>query len=81
MYATEIDGWSVPVINTAVSAEVYEKFTGGIKNLDIFLPMCGRSPDIVWLASQGHHVTGVDWVEPVVEKFFKENNLEYEVKN
>ena len=80
LYAAEKDSWSFPIINTALSAEVYEKFTGGRKNLDIFLPMCGRSPDIIWLASQGHRVTGVEWVESAVEKFFKENNLEYDVK-
>ena len=80
IYAAEKDAWSVPIINKAVSAELYEKFIGGRENLQIFLPMCGRSPDMIWLASQGHNVTGVEWVGSAVEKFFKENNLEYEVK-
>ena len=67
-------------MNVVVTKEVYEKFTGGKKNLDIFLPLCGRSPDMIWLVSQGHRVTGVEWLESVIQRFFTENNLEYDVK-
>ena len=80
LYSEKKDIWSVPIVNTVVAKEVYDKFTGGRKNLDIFLPLCGRSPDMIWLVSQGHRVTGVEWLESVIQQFFTENNLEYEIK-
>ncbi len=41
--------------------------------------MCGKSPDLLWLAKQGHEVTGVELSEIAVRAFFDEAGLEFEV--
>ena len=53
------------------------------QNLDIsadskaFVPLCGKSLDLLWLKQQGHHVIGVEVSEFAVSTFFSENNLDY----
>lgn len=44
----------------------------------IFVPLCGKSIDMVWLATQGYDVVGVELVETAVQEFFllsKTSNL------
>ncbi|MEN2752612.1 thiopurine S-methyltransferase [Psychrobacter sp. FBL11] len=41
----------------------------------IFVPLCGKSIDMVWLAEQGHEVVGVELVESAVQEFFAEHNI------
>ncbi len=41
----------------------------------IFVPLCGKSLDMVWLAEQGHHVIGVELSPVAVRAFFAENRL------
>jgi len=45
-----------------------------------FIPLCGKSNDINFLAKQFDQVIGVELSELAVEQFFNENNLEFEVK-
>ena len=45
----------------------------------VLVPMCGKSPDLLWLAKQGHDVTGVELSEIAVRAFFDEAGLEFEV--
>lgn len=42
----------------------------------VLVPLCGKSLDMVWLASQGHDVLGVELSPLAVEQFFTEQNLE-----
>ena len=42
----------------------------------IFVPLCGKSIDMVWLATQGYDVMGVELVETAVQEFFAEQNIE-----
>lgn len=42
----------------------------------IFVPLCGKSIDMVWLAAQGCDVVGVELVESAVQEFFAEQNIE-----
>ena len=44
----------------------------------IFVPLCGKSLDLVWLANQGHQVVGIELSQLAVEAFFAENKLEVE---
>ena len=46
-------------------------------NCEVVVPLCGKSLDMVWLAKQGHSVTGLEMVEQAVKTFFSENELEY----
>ncbi len=42
----------------------------------IFVPLCGKSRDMLWLRSQGFMVTGVELSAIAVRDFFAENGLE-----
>lgn len=41
----------------------------------VFVPLCGKSLDMVWLAEQGHQVIGVELSPVAVRAFFRENRL------
>jgi len=41
----------------------------------IFVPLCGKSRDMLWLRDQGYAVVGVEIVPRAVEAFFTENGL------
>ncbi len=45
----------------------------------IFLPLCGKSQDMIWLSELGFKVIGVECSELAVTAFFTDNNLEPEV--
>ncbi|WP_296207306.1 thiopurine S-methyltransferase [Psychrobacter sp. UBA3480] len=42
----------------------------------IFVPLCGKSIDMVWLATQGYDVVGIELVETAVQEFFAEQNIQ-----
>lgn len=41
----------------------------------VFVPLAGKSLDMVWLASQGHRVLGVELSQLAVEQFLAEHDL------
>jgi thiopurine S-methyltransferase len=41
----------------------------------VFVPLCGKSRDLLWLRAQGHGVLGVEVSPIAVSDFFKENRL------
>lgn len=53
-----------------------EKLKDGRENLTIFVPLCGKSGDLLFLYKQGFNVIGLEGVTWVVESFFTENALE-----
>lgn len=42
----------------------------------VFVPLCGKSIDVLWLATQGYQVVGVELSGLACEAFFSENRLE-----
>ena len=44
----------------------------------VFVPLCGKSADMIYLAQQGYKVIGVELSELAAEQFFDENNIDYE---
>lgn len=44
----------------------------------VFVPLCGKSLDMLWLHQAGHPVLGVELSEKAVKAFFAENELPYE---
>lgn len=48
-------------------------------NPHIFVPLCGKSRDLVWLEQQGCRVTGAELSELAVEQFFDELGVEPQV--
>ncbi|MGM8938101.1 thiopurine S-methyltransferase [Psychrobacter glaciei] len=41
----------------------------------VFVPLCGKSIDMAWLAAQGYNVVGIELVETAVQEFFAEQNI------
>ncbi len=41
----------------------------------VFVPLCGKSLDMLWLARQGHEVIGIELSPVAVHAFFHENGL------
>lgn len=41
----------------------------------VFVPLCGKSLDMVWLAEQGHRVLGIELSPLAVRQFFDERGL------
>jgi len=42
----------------------------------VFVPLCGKSNDMLWLLSMGYRIVGVELSPLAVESFFSENGLE-----
>ncbi|RMH15301.1 MAG: thiopurine S-methyltransferase [Gammaproteobacteria bacterium] len=45
----------------------------------VFVPLCGKSLDMIWLHEMGHHVIGIELNRGAVESFFAECGLQPEV--
>jgi thiopurine S-methyltransferase len=41
----------------------------------VLVPLCGKTPDLVWLAERGHDVVGVELSDIAIRDFFAEQNL------
>lgn len=46
-------------------------------NDTVFVPLCGKSLDMIYLCNQGFKVVGVELSELAVEQFFNENKLSF----
>lgn len=45
----------------------------------ILVPLCGKSIDMLWLASQRFEVKGIELVETAVQEFFQENEIRFSI--
>ena len=41
----------------------------------VYVPLCGKTVDLVWLRDQGHEVIGCEFVASAVHDFLREQNL------
>ncbi|MEW6647593.1 MAG: thiopurine S-methyltransferase [Pseudomonadota bacterium] len=48
---------------------------------EVFVPLCGKSRDMLWLRAQGYRVLGVELSPLAVEDFFLENELKPQVRS
>lgn len=46
-----------------------------VSGSEVFVPLCGKSLDMLWLRQQGHAVLGVELSAIAVQGFFAENGL------
>ncbi len=46
----------------------------------VFVPLCGKSVDMLYLLEQGYQVFGVELSLLAAEQFFKENKIEFSLK-
>jgi len=44
----------------------------------VLVPLCGKTPDLLWLEAQGNEVVGVELAEIAVRGFFDDNDLDCE---
>jgi len=44
------------------------------------VPLCGKSPDMAWLAAQGHRIIGVELSPLAVDDFFREQGVEADTR-
>ncbi|XP_003382923.1 PREDICTED: probable thiopurine S-methyltransferase [Amphimedon queenslandica] len=51
--------------------------TAGGGKCSIFVPLCGKTLDMKWLAEEGHTVVGVDIVDLSAQQFFTENDIPF----
>jgi thiopurine S-methyltransferase len=47
-------------------------------NAPVFVPLCGKSKDMLWLRERGHEIVGVELSEIAVAAFFSENGIAVE---
>ncbi|MES0327038.1 MAG: thiopurine S-methyltransferase [Gammaproteobacteria bacterium] len=47
--------------------------------LRVFVPLCGKSVDMLWLAQNGYEVLGIECSEIAVKDFFETQNLQYKI--
>jgi thiopurine S-methyltransferase len=59
----------------------YDYLSGGMSSCSIYVPMCGKTLDMKWLAELGHNVVGCDVIEKSAELFYNENNISFEKYN
>lgn len=70
-------GWHEAEVNVQLS-EYWPRLGVG-PGARVFVPLCGKSLDLLWLASEGHRVLGVEISPLAVDAFFAENALSPEV--
>ena len=46
----------------------------------VFVPLCGKTLDLPWLAGRTKKVVGIELVHKAVQDFFKENKLTHSIQ-
>lgn len=70
-------GWHEAGGNTALR-KFWPRLSAGSR---VLVPLCGKSPDLLWLAQQGHDVTGVELSEIAARAFFAETGTSFKVES
>lgn len=70
-------GWHQEEIN--LHLQEHWPRLGALRGEGVFVPLCGKTRDMLWLAGEGHPVLGVELSPLAVDRFFAENGLEPEI--
>ena len=70
-------GWHQQEVNAYLEAHWPD--LGLAAGARVFVPLCGKSLDLIWLADQGHGVIGVELSETAAAAFFAEQAMTPEV--
>ena len=73
-------GWHREEVNEYLIKYI-DELTGGRSNIRVFVPLSGKSVDMLWLADQGYTVVGVELAKQAIESFFAENKLTFTVES
>lgn len=79
VYQSGKDYWTTEAADLRLM-NFHQILTEGKTNLDILVPMCGKTRALLLLSEKGHRVVGIEWSRRAVEKFFDENGLEYSTR-
>ena len=66
-------GWHGSDVNEHLKTHRQVLFQEGSPK--IFVPLCGKSLDMMWLSQQGASIVGVDFVKNPLNQYFKEHGL------
>ncbi|MFB6260858.1 MAG: thiopurine S-methyltransferase, partial [Thiohalorhabdaceae bacterium] len=67
-------GWHREEVNPHL-ADFWDRMPIG-GNARVFVPLCGKSVDMKWLANRGHPVVGVEISDQACREFFADHGLE-----
>ncbi|MDJ0938531.1 MAG: thiopurine S-methyltransferase [Woeseiaceae bacterium] len=67
-------GWHEPAGNQNLKAH----WSGSNKR--VLVPLCGKTPDLLWLEAEGNEVVGVEVSPLAARDFFHDNGLDYVVE-
>ena len=69
----------LPQVNTYLSRFSARLLQSAPEN--IFVPLCGKSLDLPWLANRTNKVVGVELVSQAVEEFYAENKISHSIQS
>ncbi|XP_075907726.1 putative thiopurine S-methyltransferase [Nelusetta ayraudi] len=69
-------GFHKPGVHMMLKKYIHLVLAGRSK-ICFFLPLCGKTVDMKWLADMGHSVVGVEISEKAIREFFEESKLTY----
>ncbi len=77
-----LDKWEISDIgfNQPKPHHLLTKYFGNLSlkpKARVFVPLCGKSIDILWLLEAGYQVVGIEISDIACEDFFKEHRLSY----
>lgn len=61
------------------NASLHKHWSAGSKR--VLVPLCGKSPDLLWLEEQGNEVVGVELSNIAARAFFDENGIAYSARD
>jgi len=50
-------------------------------DVPVFVPLCGKTTDMLWLHEQGHPVMGVELSKMAAQAFFLDNDLSFSIRS
>ena len=71
-------GFHLPQVNTYLIRFSEHLLKSEPEN--IFVPLCGKTLDLPWLANRTKKVVGVEMVSQAVEEFYAENEISYSIQ-
>ena len=71
-------GFHLPEVNSYLIRHYGELLKNSPEN--IFVPLCGKTLDLTWLANRTKKVVGVELVSQAVEEFFAENKISHSIQ-
>lgn len=72
----DITPWHKTELNPMVE-KYLDKLTGKKEGVKLFLPLCGKALELLYLSMKGHSVVGVEFSAKAVKEFFEENKISY----